>query len=63
MPDIALDVRTIEFVTDLQVTVWARRAFVEARFVAQNEPLTAFGTSIDPGAPFGVIPYSLWHSR
>lgn len=63
MPDIALDVRTIEFVTDLQVTVWARRAFVEARFDAQNGPPTAFDTFVDLGAPFGMVPYSLWHSR
>ena len=63
MPDISLDVRTIEFVTDRQVIVWARRAFVEARFVAQNRSVTTFDTFVDPGAPFSVIPYSLWHSR
>ena len=63
MPDIPLDLRALDFATNQNVNVRAWRAFVEARFVAHSGAITAFDTFVDPGAPFGVIPYSLWHSR
>ena len=63
MPDIPLEVRALDFVTNQNVAVWARRAYVRVRFLAQNGRRIRFETFVDPGAPFGVIPYSLWHSR
>ena len=63
MSEIPLEVRALDFVTNQSVAVWARRAYVRARFLAQNGRLSRFDTFVDPGAPFGVIPYSLWHSR
>ncbi len=41
MPDIALDFRAIEYVTDLGVTVRAMRAFVDVEFPTQA------GTTVD----------------
>lgn len=63
MPDIPLEVRSLEFVTNQNVAVKAWRAFVESRFVGQAGQLVRFQTFVDPGAPFSVIPHSLWHSR
>ena len=63
MPDIPLEIRALDFVTNQNVAVRACRAFVRVRFSAQNGRLIRFQTFVDPGAPFGVIPYSLWHSR
>lgn len=63
MPDICLDLRGVEYVTDQNVTVRAWRAFLRVRFVARNGLLVRFQAFIDPGAPFSVIPYSLWHGR
>lgn len=63
MPDIPLHPRAIDFVTDRQVALRAWRAFGIARFVAQHGPRIRFETFLDPGAPFCVIPYSLWHGR
>ena len=63
MPDISLDLRGIDYVTDQNVTVRAWRAFVRVRFVGRNGLLVRFQAFVDPGAPFSVIPYSLWHGR
>jgi hypothetical protein len=63
MPDISLDVRLTDLVSDLSAPVCAWRTFVQARFrdVAGND--VAFSCAVDSGAPFSVIPYSLWHDR
>jgi hypothetical protein len=50
-------------VTDQDVTVRAWRAFARVRFVGLNGLLVGFQAFVDPGAPFSVIPYSLWHGR
>jgi hypothetical protein len=63
MPDIPLEVRALDFITNQSVPVRAWRAFVEARFIAANGRPTRFQTFVDPGAPFGMVPHSLWHSR
>ena len=63
MPDISLDLHGVDYVTDQNVTVRAWRAFARVRFVAQNGLLVRFQAFVDPGAPFSVIPYSLWHGR
>ncbi len=63
MTDISLDLRGIDYVTDQDVTVRAWRAFARVRFVGLNGLLVGFQAFVDPGAPFSVIPYSLWHGR
>jgi len=63
MPDISLDLRGIDYVTDQNVTVRAWRAFARVRFVGRNGLLVRFQAFVDPGAPFSVLPDSLWHGR
>lgn len=63
MPDISLDLQAIDFITDQQVAVRAWRAFVKVRFDGLHGPRIRYETFLDPGAPFSVIPYSLWHGR
>lgn len=63
MPDIPLDFRAIEYVTDLGVAVRAMRAFVDVEFPTQADTTVDFDCFVDIGAPFSVIPYSLWHDR
>jgi hypothetical protein len=61
MRDFPLDIRTASYVSNRSISVYARRAFVPARFVAQGgSPVPSF-LVVDPGAPFSVIPFSLWH--
>lgn len=61
MPHITLDCRAICYTTDQQVSVQAWRAFIDARFPNRNGILVAFDCFFDPGAPFSVIPFALWH--
>ena len=63
MPDIFLDLRHIDYVSDQNVSVSAWRAYAEALFAAQGGPLVSFSCVVDPGAPFSVLPFSLWHDR
>lgn len=63
MPSIALQLRGVDYVTELGVRVRAWRAFVEAGFVVPGGGAVRFQCFVDPGAPFSVIPYSLWHGR
>jgi hypothetical protein len=63
MPDISLDLRAVDYVTEQNLGLRAWRAFARVRFVAQNGLLVRFPAFVDPGAPFSVIPYSLWHGR
>ncbi len=63
MPDISLDLRAVDYVTEQNVALRAWRAFARVRFVAQNGLLVRFPAFVDPGAPFSVVPYSLWHGR
>jgi hypothetical protein len=52
MPDISLDLRGIDYVTDQDAMVRAWRAFVPVRFVGPNALLVGFQAFVDPGAPF-----------
>jgi hypothetical protein len=63
VPDISLDLRAIEFVTEHNVRVFAWRAFVDVEFAVGRDQNTRFECFVDPGAPFSVIPFSLWHDR
>ena len=63
MPDIPLNFRTIDYVTDLGIAVRAMRAFVDVEFPTQAGTTVDFDCFVDIGAPFSVIPFSLWHDR
>lgn len=63
MPDIALDFRTVQYVTDLGIAVSAMRAFVGVEFPTQTGTTVDYDCFVDIGAPFSVLPYSLWHDR
>jgi hypothetical protein len=63
MPDIPLDLRAIDYATDEGLVVRAWRAFLDVRFIGQNGSSIPFECFVDPGAPFCVLPYSLWRGR
>jgi len=63
MPDIALVPRRVDFLTDRNVAVSARRVFVEPRFVTTTGMRVPYRCILDTGAPFSVLPYTLWHGR
>jgi hypothetical protein len=61
MRDIFLDLRRIEYVSDKSVSVSAWRAYVDVLFVTPNGAQVSFSCILDRGAPFSVLPFSLWH--
>ena len=52
MPDIFLDLRRIDDVSDQNVSVSAWRAYAEALFVTPGGVLVSFSCIVDPGAPW-----------
>jgi hypothetical protein len=56
MPDLFLDLRRIDYVSDQNVSVSAGRAYAEALFVTPGGLLVPFSWIVDPGAPFSVLP-------
>jgi hypothetical protein len=63
MPDILLDLRRIDYFSDQNVPVSAWRAQADVLFVTPVGAPVSFSCILDPGAPFSVIPFSLWHDR
>jgi hypothetical protein len=63
MSRISLDLRGVDYVSDQGSTLRAWRAFVEVRFIVPGGGQIPFECFVDPGAPFSVVPYSLWHVR
>jgi len=63
MAYIFLDLRRIDYVSDLNVPVSAWRAYADALFVTPSGALVSFSCIVDPGAPFSVLPFSLWNDR
>ncbi len=61
MPDVSLDLRRIDFVSDQNVAVSAWRAYAEALFITPTGTQVSYSCIVDPGAPFSVLPFSLWH--
>jgi len=61
MPDIFLDLRRIEYRSDQNALVSAWRAYADALFIASSGATRSFSCIVDPGAPFSVLPFSLWH--
>jgi hypothetical protein len=63
MPDIILDLRRLDYISDQNVAVSAWRAYAEAVFTSPIGIEVSFSCIVDPGAPFSVLPFSLWHDR
>ena len=61
MRDIFLDLRRVEYISDKYVTVSAWRAYVDVLFITPSGARVSFSCILDPGAPFSVLPFSLWH--
>ncbi len=62
MPDIFLDLRRIDFVSDQKAAVSAWRAYADVLFTTATGALASFSCIVDSGAPFSVLPFSLWQS-
>jgi len=62
MPDIFLDLRHIDYISDQNVPVAAWRAHAEVLFTTATGALANFSCIVDSGAPFSVLPFSLWQS-
>ncbi len=52
-----------EFCTDLGVTVRASRPFVRIELINGDGATFRANAILDTGAPFSVIPFSIWHDR
>ena len=63
MADIPLEVRSTDLVSNLNVPVTASRTYARARFLDVGGHEVAYSCVVDSGAPFSVVPYSLWHDR
>ena len=63
MPDISLDLQHFEYVSDQKAMVSAWRTFAEVLFTTPAGGEVSFSCIVDSGAPFSVLPFSLWHGR
>jgi hypothetical protein len=63
MPDMILDLRRVDFDTEQNVAVCAWRTRTNARFSTPGGGTVPYFCIVDSGAPFSVLPYSLWHDR
>ncbi len=63
MADIFLDLRRIDFLTEQNVPLTAWRGYADAVFLTPSGGTVPFFCIVDSGAPFSVLPYSLWHDR
>jgi hypothetical protein len=63
MPDIFLDLRRVDYRSEQNVAVSAWRACADALFLTPSGGTIPFSCIVDTGAPFSVLPYSLWHDR
>lgn len=63
MPDLFLNLLHIRYVSDRNISVDAWRAHAEVLFEAQSGAQVSFSCILDSGAPFSVLPFSLWNGR
>jgi hypothetical protein len=63
MADIFLDLRRIDYRSDQNISLTAWRGYADALFVTRSGGTVPFACIVDSGAPFSVLPYSLWHDR
>jgi hypothetical protein len=61
MPDSYLDLRRIDYRSDQNAVLSAWRAYADALFLTSSGVPLSFSCIVDPGAPFSVLPFSLWH--
>jgi hypothetical protein len=62
MPDIFLDLRRIDYVSEQNAPVSAWRAYAETLFTTSTSARASFSCIVDTGAPFSVLPFSLWQT-
>lgn len=63
MPILALEVKYVDYVSDQGFAVRAQRAFARTSFRTSRQLRVSYRCIVDSGAPFSVLPYSLWHGR
>jgi hypothetical protein len=60
---ISLQIDSAVFLSDRNISVAAFRALANAQFVARDGSQVDFSCIVDSGAPFSIIPFSLWFGR
>src|SRR5260370_11318458 len=60
---ISLDVRHIDYVSDLGISLRAHRIYAQTVYMSASQRRVAYRSIVDTGAPLSIVPYSLWHSR
>ncbi len=63
MPTIPLQVSSVTYRSDQNAIVEARRIYARTHFIAQGGADDYCRSIVDSGAPFSVLPYSLWHQQ
>ena len=63
MPGIRLSIKYNRYITDQNVHLRAWRAYADVRFETVGGNQAPFPCIVDSGAPFSVIPFSLWSGR
>jgi len=63
MADIFLDLRRVDYRSDQNILLTAWRSYADALFLTPSGGTVPFSCIVDTGAPFSVLPYSLWHDR
>jgi hypothetical protein len=63
MPVVSLNLRCIDYCSDKNTVVSACRTSAHCDFVTQSATKVFFSCLVNTGAPFSVLPYSLWHDR
>jgi hypothetical protein len=63
MAVIPLIEKAINFETELGVVATARRAYAAFEFSDRNGNTFQRYAAVDSGAPFSVLPFSLWHDK
>jgi hypothetical protein len=63
MADIFLDLRRVDYRTEQNISLTAWRGYADALFVTPAGGTVPYSCIVDSGAPFSILPYSLWHDR
>jgi len=63
MPIIPLQMSSVTYRSDQNAIVEARRIYARTNFTAQSGADVYFRSIVDSGAPFSVLPHSLWHQQ
>lgn len=63
MPNISLELRRVDFCSDQNINVTAWRVEAETLFTTSTGLIVPYSCVVDTGAPFSILPFSLWHDR